>query len=296
MKKPAVIALSLCSLLLAAACGSKSSTTSTTTPATGNPCATSKLATLTPGTLTIGTDNPAYYPYFAGGAGHEWKGQYSNDPYKDKGFEDAVAYAVAKQLGFPASKVAWQVTHFNQSYAPGTKPFDFYLAQVSYKPVRAKTVDFSSSYYDEAQGVVALKGKAIDHATTIADLASYKFGVQEGTTSYDYIVSHIHPSSQPQVYNSTNDAINALKNGQIDALVVDFPTAYYIADVQLPNGDLVGQLPPPPGGEHFGLVLSKGSSLTPCVDQALAKLRASGTLAAIQKKWLADVVKAPVLQ
>jgi polar amino acid transport system substrate-binding protein len=297
MKKPAVIALSLCSLLLAAACGSKSSTTSTTTPAAGNPCATSKLATLTPGTLTIGTDNPAYYPYFAGGPGHDWKGQYNNDPYKDKGFEDAVAYAVAKQLGFPASKVTWQVTHFNQSYSPGPKHFDFYLAQVSYTAKRAQEVDFSTSYYDVNQAVVALKSDAISHATSIADLKQYKLGTQTGTTSYDFITNTIQPSQAPMSYPSLNNAINGLKAHQIDGIVIDLPTAFYMTSVQISNSTIVGQFAANgTAPEHFGLVLAKGSPLTSCVDKALATLGTNGTLARIQKTWLSDKASAPVLQ
>ena len=298
MKKLAVLLPVTAILALAAACGqAKSSSTSTPTgTAAADACAKGNLQTMTPGTLTIGTDDPAYFPYFAGGPGHDWTGKYNNDPYKDKGFEDAVAYAVAQKLGFTKPQVKWSVTHFNESFKPGPKNFDFYLAQVSYEPVRAKAVDFSSSYYDEAQGVVALKGKPIDSVTTIAGLKPYKFGVQEGTTSYNYIQNTIKPSQSTQVYNSTNDAITALKDGQIDALVADFPTSYYIADVQLSNGDLVGQLPPPPGGEHFGLVLPKGSSLTPCVDRAIASLKADGTLKQIEQKWLSQVAQAPVLK
>jgi polar amino acid transport system substrate-binding protein len=298
MKKLAVLCPSIALLALAAACGQAKTTTSTSGAVSeGNACAKANLQTLNPGQLTIGTDNPAYFPYFAGGPGHSWTGKYNNDPYKDKGFEDAVAYAVAQKLGFSKAQVKWSVTHFNESFKPGPKSFDFYLAQVSYEPVRAKSVDFSSSYYDVTQGVVALKGKPIDNVTTIAGLKPYKFGVQEGTTSYNYIQDRIHPSHATQVYNSTNDAITALKDGQIDALVADFPTAFYIADVQLsPNGHLVGQLPVPAGGEHFGLVLAKGSSLTACVDKAIAGLRADGSLVQIQDKWLSQVAQAPVLK
>jgi polar amino acid transport system substrate-binding protein len=295
MKKLALCP-SIALLALVAACGQAKTAATSSAVSGGNACAKANLQTLNPGQLTIGTDNPAYFPYFAGGPGHTWTGKYNNDPYKDKGFEDAVAYAVAQKLGFAKPQVKWSVTHFNESFKPGPKSFDFYLAQVSYQPVRAKSVDFSSSYYDETQGVVALKGKPIDKATSIAALKPYTFGVQEGTTSYNYIQNRIQPNQATQVYNSTNDAITALKDGQIDALVVDFPTAYYIADVQLSNGDLVGQLPAPPGGEHFGLVLAKGSSLTPCVDKAIASLRADGSLQRIQGKWLSQVAQAPVLK
>ena len=296
MKKLLLLATAvLCSV--AAACGNPSSSSTSNSSSPGsNPCATKNLKTRTAGTLTIGTDNPAYDPYFLGPAGDGWTGQYNHDPYNDQGFEDVVAYAVAKQLGFPKNKVKWSVTHFNQSFAPGPKNFDFYLAQVSYKPVRTKFADLSGSYYNVNQALVALKGKPIDSATSIADLKPYKLGAQVGTTGYDVITKTIQPSQSPQVYSNTNDALTALKNGQIDGLVVDYPTAYYMAVVQLSNGDLVGQFPAPPGGEHFSLVLDKGSSLTPCVNKALNVLRSNGTLASIQQRWLSNLEHAPVLK
>ncbi|MGZ4481067.1 MAG: ABC transporter substrate-binding protein [Gaiellales bacterium] len=290
-------------LAVAAGCGSSSTGSTGSNPTagagsgSGASCTAAGLQTLAPGKLTIGTDNPAYSPYFTGGAGHEWKGQFNNDPYTGKGFEDAVAYAVAKQLGFGQSQVVWSVTPFNNSFKPGPKNFDLYLAQVSYNAKRARNVDLSGSYYDVNQALVALKGKPIDHAASIADLKSYKLGVQIGTTNYDYVVNVIKPSREPSVYTTTNDAISALKGGQIDGLVVDFPTAYYIANVQLSNGYLVGQFASLPGTpEHFSLVLSKDSSLTPCVNKALSALRASGTLGQIQQEWLSNVAQAPVLK
>jgi len=200
-------------------------------------------------------------------------------------------------MGFPASKVAWSVTHFNSSFKPGPKNFDFYLAQVSYSAKRAQFADLSDSYYDVNQAVVALKGKPIDSATSVSDLKGYKLGAQIGTTNYDFITNTIQPSSEAQTYTTTNDAIAALKAGQIDGLITDFPSAYYIADIQLSNGDLVGQFQADPSSpEHFSLVLDKGSSLTPCVNKALGALKADGTLAQIQDKWLSSVAKAPVLK
>jgi polar amino acid transport system substrate-binding protein len=285
--------------LAASACGSSSGSSSGSTPSGStatDPCAVGSLQTLASGTLTIGTDNPAYYPYFSGGPGHDWKGQYNNDPYTGKGFEDAVAYAVAEKMGFTQDQVTWAVTHFNQAYQPGPKNFDFYLAQVSYSAHRATAVDFSDSYYDVNQSVVALKSNAISKATSLADLKQYKLGTQIGTTSYDYITSSIQPSQQPQAYTTLNDAIHALQAKQIDGIVIDLPTAFYMTAVQIPNSTVVGQFPTVPGGEHYGLVLEKGSSLTPCVDKALAALTADGTLADLTKTWLSDKVSAPILQ
>jgi polar amino acid transport system substrate-binding protein len=283
--------------LVAAACGTAKQTASAPASSTGsNPCGVQSLSLISAGTLTIGTDNPAFSPYFTGGPGHSWTGKFNNDPYTGKGFEDAVAYAVAKQMGFSQAKVKWQVTHFNQSYAPGPKGFDFYLAQVSYTKKRAQTVDFSSSYYDVNQAVVALKSDKYAHATSIAALHGAKLGTQLGTTSYGFITDVIKPASQPGAYHSLNDAINALKAHQIDAIVVDLPTAFYMTAVQIPNSTIVGQFPASSGGGHFGLVLSKGSALTPCVDQALTVLKANGTLAQIQKTWLSDKASAPILK
>ena len=280
----------------ASACGTaKSGATAGSSAPGSNPCAVKNLALLHPGTLTIGTDNPAYSPYFTGGPGHSWTGQFNNDPYTGKGFEDAVAYAVAKQMGFSNAQVKWNVTHFNQSFAPGPKNFDFYLAQVSITSKRAQTVDFSSPYYTENQAVVALKSNRYAHATSISALHGAKLGTQLGTTSYSLIQDFIKPGPSPGAYHTLNDAINALKAHQIDGIVADLPTAFYMTAVQIPNSTIVGQFPASSGGDHFGLVLAKGSQLTSCVDKALAALKSNGTLDQIQTTWLSNKANAPVL-
>jgi polar amino acid transport system substrate-binding protein len=263
--------------------------------ATTASCAKADLATVSDGKLTIGTDNPAFPPWYAGGTpkGSKWK---INDPATGKGFESAVAYAVAKQLGFSRAEVNWAYVPFAKSYAPGKKSFDFDINQISYSPERAKVVDFSSSYYDVNQAVVVRKGTKIASVRSIAGLRSFKFGVQIGTTSYDAIIKQIKPSSKPAVYDTNDKAVFALKSKQFDALVVDLPTAFYVTAVQIPNSKILGQLPAKPGGEHFGMVLQKGSPLTACVNQAIAKLRANGNLKAIQSTWLSKVVAAPVLR
>jgi polar amino acid transport system substrate-binding protein len=297
MRKLLVIAFAAFALA-ASGCGSSSSSPGSSSPpaSTGAACSPASNKTLTANTLTIGTDNPAYYPYFAGGPGHEWSGKYNNDPYTGKGFENAVAYAVAAKMGYAKSQVKWVVTHFNQSFAPGPKNFDFYLAQVSIKPKRAQFVDFSAPYYSANQAVVALSGTPITKATSLAALKSYKLGTQVGTTSYDYITQNIQPSRQPSAFNTTNDAIHALENKQIDGLVVDLPTAFYMTAVQIPHSTIVGQFAPSPGGEQWGLVLQKGSSLTTCVDQAVNALSTDGTLDQLTKAWLSEKASAPILQ
>jgi polar amino acid transport system substrate-binding protein len=289
--------MAVATAVLVAACGSSGGTTASPGGSTaGNPCAKSNLTLVTPGQLTIGTDNPAFDPYFQGPTGHEWKGEFNHDPYNNQGFEDATAYAVAQQLGFSKDQVNWVAVPFNNSYKPGPKKFDFYLAQVSYSPQRAKGADLSDSYYDEQEAVVALQGTDISKATSVAALKPFTFGAQIGTTSYDVTNSTIAPDSAVQTFNTLNAALQALKNGQIDGLVVDFPTAYYMANIQLDNGTIVGILPSTAGKEHFSMVLEQGSSLTQCVNGALSALRADGTLAQIQDRWLNQAAHAPELQ
>jgi polar amino acid transport system substrate-binding protein len=249
---------------------------------------------LNAGTLTIGTDNPAFPPWFAGGtkSGSTWK---INDPSTGKGFESAVAYAVAKQLGFSRANVKWLYTPFARSYAPGKKSFDFDINEISYTPARAKVVSFSSSYYDVNQAIVVRKGTPIARVHTIAGLRPYKLGAQLGTTSYSYITSRIKPSQQTAVYQQNIAAVTALKNKQIDGLVVDLPTAFYVTAVQVPNSKILGQFPSTTG-EHFGMVLAKGNPLTACVNRALSTLRKSGQLKRIQQTWLGKAAGAPVLR
>jgi polar amino acid transport system substrate-binding protein len=280
--------------LALAACGSKSSATTSTTAAVSASCSPSSLNLVKTGVLTVGTDNPAYPPWYAGGTKSSfWK---INDPSNGKGFEPAVAYAVAKQLGFKPAQVTWTYTPFSKSFAPGPKSFDFDINQISFTPARAKVVTFSNSYYDVNQAIVALKGKPISKVTTVSGLKPYKLGAQLGTTSYSYIKDTIKPDKQPAVFPSNAGAIQALKNGQIDGLVVDLPTAFYVTAVQVPNSTILGQFPTETGGEHFGMVFAKGNSLAGCVNQALASLKSSGELAKIQQQWLAKATGAPVLK
>jgi polar amino acid transport system substrate-binding protein len=265
---------------------------------TANPCDKATLATLHAGKLTVGTDNPAYPPYFqppaSGNATSPWE---LGDPTNGQGFESAVAYAVAAKLGYAQADVSWTVVSFDNSYAPGTKPFDIYLAQVSYTSDRAQQVDMSDGYYFVNQAVVSLKTNAIASAKSIADLKQYKLGAQEGTTAYDTIQNTIAPAKAAAVYNSNDAAIQALKAKQIDGLVVDLPTAFYITSAQLDGSVIVGQFPAATGAtaEHFSIVLAKGSALTTCVNSALASMKADGTLDQITKEWLSDKASAPVI-
>ncbi len=256
-------------------------------------CAKGSLNLLKDGTLTVGSDNPAFPPWFAGPEKKPWK---VSDPTNGKGYESAVAYAVAKQLGFTKAQVAWAYVPFNNSYKPGKKPFDFYIQEVSYSPQRAKAVDFSKSYYFVNQSVVGRKGKPIASVRSINGLRKFKLGAQIGTTSYDFIVKKIKPSSQPLVYDTNDAAVQALKTGQIDGLVVDLPTAFYVTAVQVPDGKVVGQFASTGAKERFGLVLQKGNSLTRCVNKALDRLWRNGTIKNLQRIWLAKATGAPVLK
>ena len=221
----------------------------------------------------------------------------NNDPANGEGYEGAVAYAIAEQLGFSPDKVTWIVTAFDQSFAPGDKAFDLFLNQVSIKADRAEAVDFSQGYYDVAQGVVTVEGSPIAGATSIADLKGAKLGTQIGTTSYDAIVNVIAPDQEPAVFNTMDEAVAALQAGQIDGVVADVPTTFYMRDAQLDGGVIVGQLSGTgAGAEQFGVVLQKGSPLTACVNAAIDALKADGTLDALLLEWIGGTGSAPVIQ
>jgi len=259
-------------------------------------CAKGDLKTVTDGKLTVGTDNPAFPPWFGGTPpkGSKWK---VSDPTSGKGFESAVAFAVAKQLGFGPKDVAWTYVPFSRAYAPGPKSFDFDINEISYSPDRAQAVDFSESYYDVSPALVALKGTPIANATTFADLKGYKLGAQIGTTSYSYIVNNIQPDQQPAVFDRSVDVIRALSNGQIDGYLTDAPTAYVNVLIgQVKNGVVVGQFPAIGDQEYFGLVFAKGNPLVGCVNQAIEALKSDGTLDALEAEWLKDVTFPEITQ
>jgi polar amino acid transport system substrate-binding protein len=271
--------------------------------ATPDPCAPENLALKSAGMLTIGTDNPAYPPYFEKGDGaftDPWEDLgFTGDPGSGKGFESAVAYAVADKLGFAKDQVKWVVVPFTNVFAPGPKTFDFDANQISYKPERAEAVDLSDGYYNLNQAIVALKDNKLAAARTLAELKDFTFGAMVGTTSYDAIINVIAPTTDPLVYDTNDAALEALKVGQIDGLVVDLPTADFNVNVQIENsaGTIVGQLEPFGGTpEYFSLALEKGSALTACVNAAIAALQADGTLDALATEWLPFQETVPVLK
>ena len=274
-----LLALVVASALAITGC----SNSETTDSATSASCAKADLATVASGTLTIATGEPAYYPWILDDA-----------PETGNGFEGAVAYAVAKQLGFSNDEVTWVRTTFDGAVAPGEKNFDFNLQQFSITPERQEVVDFSSPYYTAPQAIVSYQGSKIEGKTSIADLKDAKLGAAVGTTSLDAIENQI--GTKAQVFNDNAAGVSALKNGQIDGLVVDLPTAFYLSGVEVEKGIIVGQLPSTGSGDQFGLLLSKDSALTACVSAAVDAITADGTLAAITEKWLATETGAAVLK
>jgi polar amino acid transport system substrate-binding protein len=268
------------------ACGSGSAAPSASgSGASGGTCSYASIQKMlyTKGQLTVATDKPAYPPWFI-----------ANNPANGKGYESAVAYAVAAQLGFKRSQVKWAYEPFNASYAPGPKKFDFDINEISYTPQRAQAVSFSESYYDVQQALVALKGTPIVTRHTPAELKHYVYGDQIGTTSLAFINGQIQPSSPPRVFNTLNDVKQALSTHQIAALVTDTPTAQFISSSEIKGSVMAAQFPST--GEHYGLLFAKGNPLVSCVNKALTKLKAGGTLAALQKKYLQIYLSVPTIK
>ncbi|MES1192758.1 MAG: transporter substrate-binding domain-containing protein [Solirubrobacterales bacterium] len=275
-----VASLSVATVLLAS-CSSSSSDKASSSSGTTS-CKTADLNTVTDGKLTVGTDSPAYEPWFQ-----------DNKPSNGKGFESAVAYAVAKQLGFGTSKVKWVVEPFDSSYAPGPKSFDFDINEISITPPRAKVVTFSAPYYTNPQGILVKAGSALAHATSLAAFKHAKIGVQIGTTSLSAVTAGIKPSQQPDVFNTSNDVVNAFKIGRVNAIVVDLATGFELTS-ELKGSTIAGQFSAA-GGDKWGLLMAKGDSIASCVNRAVGALRANGTLAALSKRWIASAAKVPVL-
>jgi len=283
LRIPAALLLILLLGAFAVACGDDDDEATDTVAASAANCTPDQLDTVTPGVLTVATDSPAFPPYFI-----------DDDPTNRKGFESAVAYAIAHRLNFERTRVKWVVEPFNSSYAPGPKDFDFDVNQISITPKRAEQVDFSAPYYTANQAVVALKDSEAARAGSLEDLKDAQIGVQIGTTSLDAVDEEIEPDSKPQVFNDSNDVVTALKQGQVEAVVVDLPTALFLTAVQVPEATVVGQFSAP-GGDEWGALLEKGSPLTACVSQAVEELRTSGELAEIEQRWMSQAAGAPTL-
>ena len=282
MKKLLKLTPLLIAALLLSACSSSEDNSASSESTT---CSPESLATVESGALTIATGEPAYYPWVI-----------DDKPESGEGFEAAVAYAVAAELGFEASAVKWIRTSFDAAIAPGPKNFDFNLQQYSITDERKQVVDFSSAYYKSNQAIVSFKGSKLDGVTTLQGIsdAGAKLGAAVATTSLDAIETQL--GLKASVFNDNAAGVTALKNKQIDGLVVDLPTAFYLSAVEVPNGIIVGQIDGSDAGDQgFGLLLSKDNPITSCVSQAVDTIRDNGTLQAIIDKWLAASAGAPVL-
>jgi polar amino acid transport system substrate-binding protein len=286
-------------LVAAAGCGGdENGGAAATTTAETDACARDQLQLKEPGKLTIGTDNPAFPPWFEGEGpeGSEWE---VSDPSTGEGFESAVAYAVAEKLGFEKADVQWVAVPFNQSFRPGEKTFDFDINQISVTAERDRAVDFSDSYYDVNQSLVAREGTELADVTAIEDIKPHRLGAQVGTTSLAFIQETIAPDQEPRVYDTSNDVVSAFNARQIDGIVVDLPTAFFlVGSGEVKNGKVVGQFASQEGGEqeHFGMLFEEGNPLRDCVNRALTELRDDGTLEQIQQEWLSEKTSAPVLR
>jgi polar amino acid transport system substrate-binding protein len=286
VRRLALAIVPLFALAFLAGCGGSKKDSSATTGTTANAaaeCTPKTMETHTAGTLTVATDKPAYPPYFE-----------NDEPENGEGFESAVAYAIGKQLGYPKAKVKWTVEPFDSSYAPGPKSFDFDVNEISIEPVREKAVDFSAPYYTAKQAVVALEGTEAAKAKSLAELKDTKFGVQINTTSLKAVEEFIEPSSKPEVFNGSGDVVTALKNGQVEAVVVDLPTALYLTEAQVENATIVGQFGNAEG-EEWGALLAKESPLTECISGAVEALEESGELEKITQRWMSQAANAPEL-
>jgi polar amino acid transport system substrate-binding protein len=282
LRRILLVCLPILAAVLVSACGSPKKATTSTSSASANACTPAKLPTHTKGVLTVATDAPAYPPYFE-----------HNDPSNGEGLESAVAYAVAKQLGYARNKVKWVVEPFDSSYAPGPKSFDFDVNEISITPARAKVVDFSTPYYTNPQGILVSGSSPLAHAHSLAAFKHAKIGVQIGSTSLSAVQQTIKPTQQPQVFNTSNDVVSAFKIGRVQAIVVDLATGFELTS-EIKGSTIAGQFNAP-GGDRWGLLLSRGSGLTSCVDRAIGTLRAHGTLTALSKRWISSAAKVPEL-
>ena len=249
----------------------------------GASCEKADLTLVQEGVLTIGTDEPSFPPWF----------DFDGGPETGTGFESAVAYAVAEELGFTTEEVEWVVVPFNNSFAPGEKDFDFDINQISITEEREEAVDFSDGYYNVNQALLGFTDSDIASATTIEDLKAYRLGAQVGTTSLDFITDVIQPETEPLVYDTNADAKAAFDAGQLDGLVLDLPTAFFVSAVEIEGSSVIAQFPPSQDDpEQFGMLFEEGNPLRDCVNEALANV----DLDAIQQEWLSDVVDAPIIE
>jgi polar amino acid transport system substrate-binding protein len=280
MKRTVIIGFLVASLVLAG-CGAQSGSGGSAQGGSGDSeqsCDLQNPPLFEDGTLTVATDKPAYPPWFEG----------NEENYS--GFEGEVANEVAKRMDLP---IKWVVEPFNRSYAPGAKDYDFDINQITITPEREQAVDFSDGYFDNAQGVLALKDSPVADARSISDLKDARIGAQVGTTSLDFINETIQPNTEPKVYDNTNDAKSALGSGQINVFVTDLVTTVYLRDFEIKNTEVVGQYP---RNEQFGMLFEKGNPLVGCVNQVLGEMKEDGTLRDLEEEYLQQYLSVPTLK
>jgi polar amino acid transport system substrate-binding protein len=249
-------------------------------------CAAGK--TLTEGTLTVATGNPAYFPWVIDDA-----------PESKQGFEAAVAYAVANAMGFSDEQVTWVRSSFDQAIQPGAKDFDFNLQQYSITPEREQVIDFSDPYYSAAAAVLSRQSVADAGASNeLSSLTGLIWGAAAGTTAPGMIQQLISSDVSLLLYDDSADVVAAMMAGQIDAALFDLPTALYLSAVEMDDGVMLGQFPAEmsTNPDQFGLLMEEGNPLKECVNAALASMKADGTLAAIEAEWLQETTGVPVIQ
>ena len=279
MKRTALVMVLVASLLLAGCAGQQGSAGSSEGGSgSEKSCDTKNPPLYKEGVLTVATDRPAYPPWFEGG------------PENYSGFEGEVANEIAERMDLP---IEWVVEPFNKSYAPGSKDYDFDINQITITPEREQAVDFSNGYFDNAQGVMALKDSPAADAKSISDLKDVKFGAVVGTTGLDFINETIQPTEEPKIYDTTNDAKSALESGQVDAFVTDLVTTVYLRDFEIDNSVVVGKYP---RNEQFGMLFEEGNPLVGCVNQILAQMKEDGTLRRLEEKYLQQYLGVPTLK
>ncbi|MGH2786786.1 MAG: ABC transporter substrate-binding protein [Actinomycetota bacterium] len=276
MRKMAIVLVALG--LILGACGVEEGTSDGGGDAARNQCDASNPPTLESGVLTVATDKPAFPPWFEG------------SPKDYSGYEGELASEIAERMNLD---IEWVVEPFNKSYAPGEKDYDFDINQISITPEREQAVDFSDGYFTNNQGVLAMEGLPIADVSTVEGLAGYRLGSQVGTTGLDFINEVVRPSSQPRIFDTTNDAKSALESGQIDALVTDVVTTVYLRDFEIKGSEVVGQYP---SQEQFGMLFEQGNQLRACVNDVLADIRSDGTLEELQAEWLQQYLSVPILE
>ncbi len=279
MKRTVLIGFLVASLLLAG-CGAQQGSGESEQGGSGaeQSCDLQNPPLFEKGVLTVATDKPAYEPWFEG----------NEENYS--GFEGEVANEVAERMDLP---IEWVVEPFNRSYAPGAKDYDFDINQITITPERERAVDFSDGYFDNAQGVLALKDSPAAGAQTLSDLKDVQLGAQVGTTSLDFINETVQPDAEPRVYDTTNDVKSALESGQIDAFVTDLVTTVYLRDVEIENTEVVGKYP---RNEQFGMLFEQGNPLVGCVNQVLGKMKEDGTLRDLEEEYLQQYLSVPTLK